>query len=482
MRPIGDSSFLLRRLLLALGSLVLLWPGDVPWVNDEPILLSFALECKRAGVVAAHGLTGSRGVTYGPAPVWFYTALLWLTQDLTTLVLIRAVLAALALGAGLVLLANACGRLRPTLGALAFLSPYLWLYNRMLWDNITPYLSILVLAAYASFCADKKAWKAWVVSMGLVLMLLSHVKTAAFAAPIALIAVVFHRQWLASHWRTCAAQAAVAAALAAPYARYLATHPAHAPSAGTGGSAWAGALFPLLGAQWFSSQGLEYFLGPDWPGGFGAAVRLAAAATGLAFPLFWLGIVLAARSTLEGLRDAGTRDADFHVGAACLAVLAGQCALHAYARAYGQPHYFDAVWACAFYLLWRACSWLWTNHARFGIALTSVYGAALACVLGTVAVGLHRSAGNRELHYGPALSQQIAVARAVAAHHPESPVYLKVRSMQLFPNALSAIMDLHGLKRAASAPRRVVTVRYAHPEGADGHLAVDAAPVDEAGR
>lgn len=91
MEPQRKKSFLtLLALLAVFGSIPLLWPEDAPWINDEPRLIEMAMRHKETGTPAAHGLPGSRGLVYGPVPVWIYTALLHISGDLADLVRWRA--------------------------------------------------------------------------------------------------------------------------------------------------------------------------------------------------------------------------------------------------------------------------------------------------------------------------------------------------------------------------------------------------------
>ena len=75
-------------LWLALGALVVaglipvIWPGDAPFINDEPQLIASAVAASHRGRLAPLGLLGTYGFRYGPAPTWVYQGLLALTHDL----------------------------------------------------------------------------------------------------------------------------------------------------------------------------------------------------------------------------------------------------------------------------------------------------------------------------------------------------------------------------------------------------------------
>src|SRR5580765_7764268 len=68
--------------LIFTGLVPLVWPGDVPFINDEPMLIAKALSANRSGRLAPMGLLGTYGFVYGPAPVWIYQVLVTSSRDL----------------------------------------------------------------------------------------------------------------------------------------------------------------------------------------------------------------------------------------------------------------------------------------------------------------------------------------------------------------------------------------------------------------
>ncbi len=141
----------------AVGALVfaalvpLLWPGDVPFIHDEPQLVAKAVAANAEGRLAPLGLLGTFGVTYGPLPVWMYQALLWVTHDLVPVALAHAALMAFVSAGALWSLARTLG-LWPGFAAVPLLTPYFWFYARVMWDNtlLLP-LAALAYAGYAAF-------------------------------------------------------------------------------------------------------------------------------------------------------------------------------------------------------------------------------------------------------------------------------------------------------------------------------------------
>ena len=119
--------------LLAACLPAVLWPGDISWMNDEPNLIAHALHANERHVLADEGLLGSFGIKYGPLPTQVYQAMLLLTHDPVKLVAIHALLCSAATALALLWLARTL-RLTPWFAAAVLLAPYLWLYQRTLWD------------------------------------------------------------------------------------------------------------------------------------------------------------------------------------------------------------------------------------------------------------------------------------------------------------------------------------------------------------
>lgn len=452
MDPKRRKSFgILIVLLIGLGAVPLIWPGDAPWINDEPKLIQMAMHAKATGEMAIHGLPGSRGVLYGPFPTWIYTALLYMTNDLIDLVFIRAFLVTALTAAAIAWLALLCPSLRPPAGVIALLSPYLWIYSRQLWDNsfLIP-LSALTVACYISFGARPAAWKLWGVVLAAAAMFLTHFMSAALVVPLILHALIAHRRRLGDHRMHVVLSLVAAVVVSSPYIAYLASVESVARSTQPEFSIWRGWVFPLLGGQFFSSYGIEYFFGENWRSGYLQSAQWVIVAgwiTWIALPFTWMGMAVAARRVWTGLREGGIRNTDFHMSFLSLSVLLCQCLLDGVMKAYGHPHYFNATWFCFLYFLWSFLSVRASDDEGVGPApplLSGGYILSLASVLGFLILNVHHSGGNQNIHYGPTLKNQIAVVRQVQSYRIDSPVYLAVDNFRRFPHALQVIEQFHG--------------------------------------
>jgi hypothetical protein len=482
----------------AAGALALIWPGDAPWINDEPRFVHDAIVSIQTGHLATESLPGHLGVTYGPMAIWFYASLLRFIHDLAHLVVARVVICHACTTVGLAWIASQSRRLHPILAPVAILSPYSWFYSRLLWDNtlLIP-LSAITAAAYVAFSVEPRVWKLWVAVLGSTSMTLIHLMCAPLLIAMAGHFAMFHRRWTVRHWRALVILGAAAVIITSPYlvqlwkdaacehrAAYLTTSVPAPPSArgvyGPGG--W---LFPLLGGRVFSGWGIDYFFGErwwssaDWPRALGQLVRCAGLLSASAIALVWIGAAL----TVSRLRRA-TRpyDANFHLDFIALASILVYWLLCGIAEIKEHPHYYSGLWIAYFYLLWSALSaplqrpTIARIAQRFAAAGACLYGASLAVLTTFLVVSLHHSGGNRYIHYGSTLHNQIDIARALSRYAADSPLRVDVRNYLLFPHALAELRDLYGPPTTPEAPRRSLRIRYLHETSDDGWVVLDASP------
>lgn len=443
---------LLACLLALYGSLSLLWPGDVPFMGDEAGLMSLAAEG------AGHGLLGSRGVVYGPFAVWVYRALLWVTHDLAVVVLLRTLLFFLGCGVSIVWLAETIPALFAPIGALALLSTYGWFYARGLWDNtfLIP-LSWVTVASYASFGKAPRPWKLALAGAGCAGMLLTHLMCLPLIAALALHAAWRHGKWLKARAPGVAAGLLVLGAACAPYLSELAAGPRPAPPS-PALSAWQGWVFPWLGGRMFSAWGLEYFFGEGWSWGW---ARPAAWLSMASIPLMWVGLAASLRER---------RDEGFHLALVGLITLCFQSVFYGTLRLYRHPHYYDPGWPLYFYFVWRALSLAPRWPVLAAAQLVS------AAVLAFTIRDVHVYGGTRSRRYGPTLDNQLDIARALAAYHPESPLSTRTLHYGLFPETIPTLQRLYGLHATESGPRRPLAIVYAEDDPRSGRVAVVVGP------
>ncbi len=453
--------------LAAAGAPSLLYPGDAPWICDEPTLIDRALRANAAHALATEGLMGTKGAVYGPFAVWVYQLLLVVSHDPVVLVLLHAILMAGATSLALHWLARTL-RLWPWFAVVVALSPYLWFYGRLLWDNsFNLPASALAVAAYASFLATRSRAALLATVACLLVAPLIHLMSLALVAPIALHLVFLERRaaWQA-RWGILSLVAC--AALASwRYWRLLIGQVASGGS-GTPAASASGFLFPLSGGRMLTGTGLEYFLGEGW----GAAPLVAAAVTAsaLGYALVWAGMAIAAVRVVRVLRGSPASALD-HVAGICLAIWLAQTLLDGLTGSFHHPHYLNATWIAYAVLAWLAVDLV----ARFrpGRAAIVLHGAALAAVTVSFLLRVHAAGGARGIHYGPTLANQVEVAVRIEQFAPGSAIYSDVENYVRFPQALGV---LRALVRPAAGPARLpparLFVRYRSGDPGDARVEV----------
>ncbi|MSP62365.1 MAG: hypothetical protein EXR72_18935 [Myxococcales bacterium] len=466
-------------LIVAAGLVPLLWPGDTPWINDEPLFLRKAL----AGGLASEGLRGTVGLTYGPMAVWIYALLLQITRDPIGLVVLRAALFMSITIAALAWLAAVMRRPR-ALVLLPLLSPYLWLYARLLWDTWLIPLGALGFASYAAFNARPSRATFSLTLILLVACAIDHPMVGPFVIAVVAHALCYHRGWMGRNWRTVAISMAVGGLIAAPWllsaARELSgaapvairePAPLLQPTPDPQQPWWMPFVFPLLGGRLLSAQGIDYFFGDPW---FARArwVLPFALATHGAHLLVWMGMGIAGWRVREGLRRRRPRDLDFHVSWVACATVALGWLLQATAQRHTHPHYYMGAWSAFVWFAWTTISSL---PRRAGIAAGGGLVASLGVVLGFLVVDIHHTAGNRELHFGSTLTTQMEVARRIGRAHPEAALRIEVLGWLMFPHALPVLRELVAAPGDPAGSHLPLRVRYRDPGGRDGWLTVDEA-------
>jgi hypothetical protein len=456
----------LLAMLAAICAASTLFPGDAPFINDEPTLIYKALRAIQRGELEHAGLQGTQKFRYGPIPTWLYQAMLHVSHDLKMLTVMRALLLNIITAAALLWLARTVG-LNPWFSVVIMLSPYGWHYSRQLWDNsLCIPLSALALAAYASFLSRRGSLSLAITLSCMILLLLVHLMAIALVAPMLLHMIIFRWRDLLRRWPTLLGVAIGGAIISLPYIGALReTHPDG--SLPTGAAGW---WFPLLGSRIISGANLSYLFPPDWMTFAGPDVRAllyaAWAISLLSYPLMWLGLVYATIIAFRWLARRRKPAALLQQLAVLgLMVIAAQIVLDGIWHVYGHPHYYNGTWIIFPLLAWIGFDLLLRRFspARF---VLPVYAAAMGMLTFFVAAGVHRNHGVRSVNYGLCLGDEINVVRqlnALGGHgpftfalpdgrvfvddpfnwgRPTTTVYTTIPTILLFPQSLNVLQEL----------------------------------------
>lgn len=471
-------------LLVLLGLLRLVFPGDVPFIADEPLIMERVLDDLESGTVASVGLQGTRGVAYGPVPAAFYGSVLAVTSDLRLVAVAKIVTVTLLSGWALLLLGRVLPAVSLPLAAFAFLSPYLWFYARDLWDNsfAIPF-SAMLLASYAHFHASDRM--RWLASAGLfaVLCASTHFMTLPLVMAVAIHFLLLHGRRLLTSRAFALRVSAIGAACALVMLPYL----SQLSPASAGSLLWSPSpralLFALDGFRTFTLVGFDYVIGPWQAGGTGLPLRLLSAFT---YVVGAWGVVLlnrqlraggvwrAAGGSPEGGGPEAPRDAASAVAGVVALTLVLFVIVANGKRLVEHPHYYSGVWIAFFLLWWMGMSDLlrraWARRIFY------VQSGAMAVFLVALVVWIHQNRGTRSLHYGPTLGNQMAVARELDRQGVEDAPPSTAPHPRVFPQAIRTLRRLNAREGGVVAPAATTptgfSIGFSHPDGASGEIVV----------
>ena len=300
-------------MLVALAPVVL-YPGDVSWLIDEPRLIANAYYFNQDHLPAHTGLFGNFGIPYGPVPTQIYQVLLWFTHDPLVLVVLRGLLCATLTSIGLLWMARTMG-MRMWFAAAILIAPNIVAYQRILWDaSFTIPVGALCIAALADFVKNRGPWSLRICAVCTILLPINHPQALPLAAPIGAYLLWWHR---ADFFADRVVIRRTAAALFILHFLYIGAvigviHWKLTQGGGNlqypvKGDRILSALSPFLGGNLLTgydyAQSVARPAGPDW------LVQAAMWSSRLIFPIIWLGILAASGRLLPVIRALRARAA-----------------------------------------------------------------------------------------------------------------------------------------------------------------------------
>jgi hypothetical protein len=451
--------------LVAASVVPLVWPGDVPFINDEPLLIAKAVAANSSGQLAPLGLLGTYGFVYGPAPTWVYQALLACSRDLVVVASLHTLLMS-AVTAGALWRLSRSLRLWAWFAPIPLLSPYYWFYSRALWDNpfLLP-LGALAMAGYAAHLDSGSALGLRVAVAAMLTIPLVHLMGVSLVVPLALHMLVVRRRSVWKHRYSLLAIVTGVLIAAWPYWRHLAGPRSPAPGADGVLDGW---FFPLFGARLLSAGGLDYFYGARPVAG--KFFRILADTSSVAYALAWGGVVVAITLVVKA-RRARVWAPRAHVAAIAVATMLCQSVVDGISGKFQHPHYQNGTWIACVLLAWLGIDYLARGRrvARWGaVVVTGVLASSLLLAVGTLGVRLHRSRGTRDV-YGPTLANQQQVVRALAWYASTSHVQVHVNMWERFPRTLAILRELNAAPQIG-LPQATIELRYVSEDPASGAI------------
>jgi hypothetical protein len=466
-------------------------PGDAPFLNDEPLLIHAALRANEVPgkfwgvslpftVAPMSVATTPRGLYYGPVATWFYQILLGITHNPIALVSLHALLLAGVTAFSLAWLARTMN-VSVWLAVVTMLSPWLWIYHRMLWDNTYCIaLSALMVAAYGDFVARGRPWSLRLsVTCGVILPLI-HLMALPVVGAVAVEFLIFRRR---DFWRYKWSLLGIFIfinALAWQYWQYILVfyEPVGAPAL----SAWRGWVFPFLGGRDLTAWSIEKLLGEDWYAHLGGGVMYVVAGAEifscLACVAVWVGRICAVLKLVQLRNPLGVKK---ELAWIAVGTLVFQCVLDGWQRVYGQSHYFNATWIVFVIFAWLAVDALqrrfWDRSVLVRMAVP-VQAVAMLVVMVIMNFKIARDGGTLGLGYGTVLSEQIKAAKDVQFFEElgKERAIILVPQWKLFPGAIVTLEELlwpSGQGMISDLGPRQLIVRYRNEYPGDARFTVE---------
>jgi hypothetical protein len=223
-------------------------------------------------------------------------------------------------------------------------------------------------------------------------------------------------------------------------------------------------LMPFLGARFYTSLGLEHFVGREWVSPFSFPLNLAwwgiTGVTGLAYLLSWHGIYLAAREVKRGIgRTPPLSDLRYHGSLVALLALGFQIAMSFVFHLIPIPNFHSPLWFVYLYFIALSLSSLslprWCIQAYVGLL-------ALGCAAFLILV--HVQGGSRWHHYGPTLGNFLEVAKTLNRYGEKVSYRNEVPMLDELPYILPALRKLVGPVTPLETLRTPLVLRYLHPD------------------
>jgi hypothetical protein len=315
-------------------------------------------------------------------------------------------------------------RLNPWFATAVVLAPYVWNFQRLLWDaNYAMSIGCLALAAYASFVRTGKGAPLLTAVASSIALAFIHPQDLPVLAPIFAHMVWRYPRALARHYAGIAIILGVTFALNYSYFReayyairwQLDHHTLRSSYPGQEQASRTSSLFKpllggtILGGQMYAERDSRLVERPQ-------LVRIAEIASMVSYPLIWLGILTMIVRLCRRGRDPD--DEDQHdpalaktqrtIFAIALAGLVLQMLLYGVMRMPALPQYFFGTLVLHVLFAWVGVDAL--RRARLDWVAILLYGAGCAYIMLASADYIHR-VGYARGTFRPSLANQVQIAR-----------------------------------------------------------------------
>lgn len=429
-----------------------LYPGNVDWICDQPLLIAKALEANRANRWGELGIAGGNGTVYGPVPNFIYQVFLRITHDLLNVVIIKVIFSFVLVLVGLLRISRDL-KLRKEGILGAFISPFIFFYTRSLWDNVflIP-ISAIYCSAIIGYCTQRRMCDfVLAVASGYLLFHIHLMSLIVLIPGMAILNFIGIKKEKKGLVFLLFVQT-VFGVMSFPYLKTLLQSKT---LASYGHSQWFAILFsPLLGTRLFGYFGFFEYFSPNFLPNIPIALKILV--FGLIFcstigPLYFL---LGLKRLISDRLILPRAVRGFFVSVLVMTLLISlKMGLKAH------PHYMNASWPVYFCILWKVYSDQVAERKRF--FPWNAYAISMVSLLLIWGGYIESNSGDRGLHFGPTLKNQIEIAKQLPTQNTMDKITIEVENFSNFPQRLTVLAALYGKEETFSQQRRLVYSRQA---------------------
>jgi hypothetical protein len=444
--------------ILVLFLLHIIYPGEIPWLSDEPKLIASAYKLNQLGEIASTGLRGSLGLVYGNFPTIVYQLLLLIFISILSIAFVKT---ALVLGITIYALQKISKSLNWDwqLSLFFLVSPYLFLFNRILWDNpfLIP-LSAVLFWQSLEFLQLPKIRTLLVITILTYLMVQTHLLAALTLIPLLFCLMFFQRQYLQKNWEIVLLLFAFGLMCLTPYLlNTLAS--ISAPTNIKSGNPFNSIFF--IGTSFFSFNTFikQYLPSLEfWQNSWTILSWNALLAT-VILVLFILGIIKLISQYHLNLRDNYKERANQNFILSCLIVVIFSALGLLIVGITPQAHYLNALWLPSLILVVFG---LRTLPNQFSKAITLASLMTFLIFVCCFYSEIKSVRGSKSMFFGSSLIEQLRLAKAISEKPANSTYMLANKQYQLFPEGLETLLLTKQFPRnqTSTTPAPKYQIRY----------------------
>lgn len=427
----------------------LIFPGDAPFILDEPHFLELGLKFKETLNPMIWGMKGKMGLLYGPYTSWFFGALFFITDNLIHMVFLKSLIITAMTFTCCWWLKNLLTNFQTLFLLPVFGSLFLLMDARHLWELNIP-STIVAFTFYIAFIKYERLSYLVVSVVFLSFALLTHLMCLPLVLAIVLHFFIYKWTWILQNKLKLLLLAGIVLLLNGPYFYYLLNFFMGERTPSNSKLDMRAFVYALNVGRLFTTHDFSYFLGKNWmklhtlPDFLNSFIAVASGITWLAYPVSWFGIFkvfqlnfqkIKKSNFLYSLKGLNLKE---QVLLLSLAVVVFHLLLSFYSELRGHPHYYNGVWPAGLVLFWFGLENFWNKKYFQQVYL--VYCSTLFFYLIHCAYVIHNNGGSRSVHYGPTLSNQYALAQEIKKIKNPDAIEAIAFHPKNFPQALSFLI------------------------------------------